>query len=141
MAITYFVVKGGIKGGIERTTNLLMPGLFVLLILILVWCVSLPNGAFSEALNYLFTGKDEIEGAAVLEALGHSFFTLSLGMGAMLTYGSYLDNKVDLFKAGMWVAILDTVIALVASIIIMSIMFANTSFLDLMISTFSIVLL
>ncbi|MEE2923583.1 MAG: sodium-dependent transporter [bacterium] len=126
MAITYFVVKGGIKGGIERTTNLLMPGLFVLLILILVWCVSLPNGAFSEALNYLFTGKDEIEGAAVLEALGHSFFTLSLGMGAMLTYGSYLDNKVDLFKAGMWVAILDTVIALVASIIIMSIMFANT---------------
>ena len=126
MLITYLIVQGGIKGGIEKTTNLLMPGLFVLLIMILVWCVNLPNNAFNEALNYLFMGKEEIEGAAVLEALGHSFFTLSLGMGAMLTYGSYLDSKVDIFKAGMWVAILDTVIALVASIIIMSIMFANT---------------
>lgn len=126
MLITYLIVQGGIKGGIEKTTNLLMPGLFVLLIMILIWCVNLPNNAFNEALNYLFMGKEEIEGAAVLEALGHSFFTLSLGMGAMLTYGSYLDSKVDIFKAGMWVAVLDTIIALIASIIIMSIMFANT---------------
>jgi len=123
MILTIGIVLGGLKGGIEKTTNLLMPTLFVIMFVILLWCMSLPG--FSKALTFMFSGDNVLHGEAILEALGHSFFTLSLGMGAMLTYGSYIDSKIDLFKAGFWVAVLDTVIALVATVIIMSIMFTN----------------
>jgi len=124
MAITIWIVHFGIAGGIEKCAKILMPVLMLMLVGILIRCLGLPNDGFSQAWNFLFSTSGELHGEAMLEALGHSFFTLSLGMGAMLTYGSYLDKNTNLLSAGFWVAFFDTMIAIVASLIIMSIMFA-----------------
>ncbi len=124
MGLTTLIVLGGVKGGIEKAAKILMPVLLLLLVGILFRCLSLPNEGFGKALEFLFSMDNQLHEGAVLEALGHSFFTLSLGMGAMLTYGSYLDEGTDLLSAGVWVAFLDTIIALMASLIIFSIMFA-----------------
>lgn len=124
MAITLFIVMGGVKGGIEKAVKVLMPVLIGIMILLIINSIFLPNDGFEKAIKFIFLPTGELHGAAILEALGHAFFTLSLGMGAMLTYGSYLDDKTDLFKAGLTVAALDTIIAIMACIIIFSIMFA-----------------
>ncbi|PCJ20406.1 MAG: sodium-dependent transporter [Candidatus Cloacimonadota bacterium] len=124
MAITLFIVIGGVKDGIEKAVKILMPVLIVIMILLVINSIFLPNNGFEKALKFIFLPTGGLHGAAILEALGHAFFTLSLGMGAMLTYGSYLDDKTNLFKAGLIVVALDTIIALLACIIIFSIMFA-----------------
>ena len=124
MGVTIWIVRFGVAGGIEKCAKILMPILIILMVGILVRCLGLPNDGFSQAWNFLFSTTGELHGEAMLEALGHSFFTLSLGMGAMLTYGSYLDRGTNLLSAGFWVAFFDTLIAIIASLIIMSIMFA-----------------
>ncbi|MCO4783505.1 MAG: sodium-dependent transporter [Candidatus Cloacimonetes bacterium] len=124
MGATLFIVMGGVKGGIEKAVKILMPVLIVIMVLLIINSIWLPNDGFMKAIKFIFIPNGGLHGAAILEALGHAFFTLSLGMGAMLTYGSYLDDKTDLFKAGLIVAALDTVIAIMACIIIFSIMFA-----------------
>ncbi len=118
------VVLGGVKGGLEKVCNILMPALIGLLVLLCINSVGAPNEGFSKAIQFLFSFDKPLEGHAILEALGHAFFTLSLGMGAMLTYGSYLDKRADIVKAALWVAALDTIIALMACIIIFSTLMA-----------------
>ena len=124
VGITLFIVMGGVKDGIEKSVKILMPVLISIMILLIINSIFLPNDGFMKAIRFIFVPSGGLHGAAILEALGHAFFTLSLGMGAMLTYGSYLDDKTDLFKAGFIVAALDTLIAIMACIIIFSIMFA-----------------
>lgn len=123
MALTIGIVVGGIKNGLERWTKILMPALMVLLAILFVKSMSLDG--FGKAVDFLFAPDfSKLSPASILEAVGHSFFTLSLGMGAMLTYGSYLDEKEDLVKTGLMVAFLDTFIALVAGLVIFSIVFS-----------------
>ncbi len=122
MALTILVVSRGIHGGIERLCKWLMPALFLLLVSLVVHAFY--RAAASEALTFLFAPKwDELSGEAVLEALGHAFFTLSLGMGTMVVYGSYLKSETHIVRDSLVIVFLDTLIALLAGIVIFSAVF------------------
>ncbi|ABA87662.1 sodium-dependent transporter, SNF family [Syntrophotalea carbinolica DSM 2380] len=117
------IVIGGVQKGIERWSKILMPILLGLLVLLFV------NGMLSDgarqALNFMFRPDfQKLNPGAVLEALGHAFFTLSLGMAAMITYGSYLSRQDSLFGSGLRIALLDTGIALMAGLAIFPIVFS-----------------
>lgn len=117
MGITVFVVTGGVSRGIERSARILMPILFII-ILILVGLALTTEGA-GRAITFLFRPNfSELSGAGFLEALGHAFFSLSLGMGAMITYGSYMSDKSSIPKAALIVTGLDTLIAILACLMI-----------------------
>lgn len=123
MALTIGIVVGGVKNGLEKWTKILMPVLFVLLLILLAKAVTMDG--FGRAMEFLFSPDfSKLTKEGILEAVGHSFFTLSLGMGAMITYGSYLDKKENLIKIGVMVAFLDTFIAILAGIVIFSIVFS-----------------
>lgn len=121
MIVTVTVVIFGIHGGIERVTKTLMPILAAILVVMLV--NSLFSPGFREALTFLFH-ISPISSDAVLEAVGHAFFTLSLGMGAMITYGSYISRRESIPRAAATVCIFDTLIAMSACIIMFSIIFS-----------------
>jgi len=124
MAMTIFVVTRGIKGGIETACKILMPTLVGILSILLVYVAF--TGGLGESLAFLFKPDfSKLSGDAVLEALGHAFFTLSLGMGVMVTYGSYLKDERHVVRDGFWVALLDTVIALMAGAVIFAVVFSN----------------
>lgn len=117
------IVFGGVQKGIERWSKILMPILFMLLIL-LFGNAMLSDGA-AEGLRFMFRPDfSKLTPGAILEAMGHSFYTLSLGMAIMITYGSYLSRDEDLFGASVKIATLDTIIALVAGLAIFPIVFA-----------------
>lgn len=124
LVLTVAVVIGGVKAGIERWSRILMPFLGMILVGMLVYATGLDG--FGRALGFVFGGRfSDLHAAGFLEALGHAFFTLSLGMGAMLTYGSYLPKETSIPKSALWVALLDTVIALLASMVIFPITFTH----------------
>jgi NSS family neurotransmitter:Na+ symporter len=115
-------VIGGVEKGIERWSRLLMPVMVGLLVLLAIRAVTTP-GVF-QALDFLFMPHaSKLKPSSVLEALGHAFFTLSLGMGAMLTYGSYLNRKANIVTSSLWITGLDTAIAMIACIAIFPILF------------------
>lgn len=120
LALTALVVVRGISGGIEKATRILMPVLFVIMLYLLVTAASLPG--FTRALALLFHPDwSAMQSHGILEALGHAFFTLSLGMGAMITYGSYLGRDTSIVRISITVAILDTLIALAACVIMFAV--------------------
>ena len=117
MGLSVAVVWGGVKSGIERVTTVLMPILVLLMLGLIVRAVTLPQaGAGLEF--YLDPKFSEVTGHTVMLALGQAFYAMSLGMGAMLTYGSYLDKKEDLAQSGLQVALFVTLIALMAGFIV-----------------------
>lgn len=123
MLLTIWVVRGGIAKGIERTTKILMPVLFALLILLALRAMTLPGGM--EGVAFMFQPDfSELSAGVVLGALGQAFFSLSLGMGAMITYGSYFPDGENLPFSGVSVAIFDTLIAILAGLIIFPALFA-----------------
>ena len=122
MAITVYVVIGGIRQGIERWTKVLMPILFALLVLLMLRAVTL-SGAAEGLSFYLNPDFSQINGRVILAAAGQAFFSLSLGMGAMITYGSYISRKDDLVTSALWVTGFDTVIAILAGLIIFPTLF------------------
>ena len=126
MFLTIWIVANGVKNGLERWNKILMPTLMVLLLILLIHSMFLDG--FTQALAFLFKPNiDQLisKPDAILSAVGHSFFTLSLGMGTMITYGGYLSKKESLVKSAGIAALLDTVIALIAGIIIFSIVFSH----------------
>ena len=124
MAITALIVGVGVTKGIENTAKVLMPLLGVILFVIVGYNVM--NGGFGQAVNYLFAPDlSKLNGDVMLAALGHAFFTLSIGMGIMVAYGSYLGREVNLLSTARTVVILDTVIALAAGLAIFPIIFNN----------------
>ena len=124
MALVILVVSQGLKGGLERAVTILMPALFILLLLVVGYATT--TGHFGQAVSFLFTpdfGALTMKG--VLVALGHAFFTLSLGMAIMMAYGSYLGRDISIGRTAVSVAIMDTVVALLAGLAIFPIVFAN----------------
>lgn len=122
LVVTGAVVRGGVGGGIERASKVLMPMFFVILLVLAVRSVTLPGAA--KGLDFLFTPDfSKLSGIGVMSALGQALFSLSLGMGAMITYGSYLPKDAKLASAGVAVAICDTSIALLGGLIIFPALF------------------
>ncbi len=121
MVITMMVVARGVKQGLEKAVTYLMPALFALLIVIVIYAMT--TGYFMEGLRFLFT-PGTIDGKGILIAMGHAFFTLSLGMGAIMVYGSYLSDEHSITQASMLIALADTVVALLAGMAIFPIVFA-----------------
>jgi NSS family neurotransmitter:Na+ symporter len=118
LATTAVIIAGGVHSGIERVTKFLMPMLFVLLGLLMVRALTLP-GAHVGLEYYMRPDLSRIFDIQVINAaLGQAFFSLSLGMGAMITYGSYIGSTENLGRAAGWVVALDTMVALVAGFII-----------------------
>ena len=118
LGVTAAVILGGVRAGIERVTKLLMPLLFGLLLLLAARAITLP-GAENGLAYYLRPDLGRIWDISVFNAaLGQAFFSLSLGMGAMITYGSYLSRRATIGTAAMWVVLLDTTVALLAGFII-----------------------
>ena len=123
MALTIFVVRGGVSEGIERATKILMPTLLVVLIIMAIRSMSLDGGGAGIA--YLFSPDfSKLSVGVVLAALGQALFSLSLGMGAMITYGSYFPDRENLPQAGIIVAFFDTGIAVLAGLIIFPALFS-----------------
>ena len=124
MIVTVVVVSGGIHGGIEKICSRLMPALIGILILMLVYVAF--TGGLGDSLAFLFAPNfDKLSIEAVVEALGHAFFTLSLGMGAMVTYGSYLKSDRGIVRDGVVIALIDTGVALLAGTVIFAVVFAG----------------
>ena len=123
LAMTVLVVVGGVEHGIERWAKILMPILLFLMVLVIIRGVTLP-GASAGLEFYLKPDFSKVNGRVVLSALGQAFYSLSLGMGAMITYGSYLPKTANLRLSGGAVAIFDTAIALLAGLMIFPALFA-----------------
>ena len=123
MLLTVFVVLGGVEQGIERSAKVLMPILLVLMVVVIIRGLTL-EGAGKGLEFYLKPDFSKVNGQVVLAALGQAFFSLSLGMGAMITYGSYLPKTSNLRTAGGSVALFDTGIALLAGFMIFPAVFA-----------------
>ncbi|EAQ65177.1 Sodium:neurotransmitter symporter [Marinomonas sp. MED121] len=122
--MTVVVVIGGVNKGLERATRILMPALFVLLLILLGY--SATTDGFAEGFDFMFHfDASELSWDAVLIALGHSFFTLSLGMGTIMAYGAYMPKKASIGNTVITIAVLDTVVALIAGLAIFPIIFAN----------------
>jgi NSS family neurotransmitter:Na+ symporter len=123
MVMTIWIVFKGIGEGIEKYCKVMMPALFVILLILIVRSVTLP-GAGKGLQFYLTPDFSKLTGAAVFAALGQGFFSLSLGMGCMITYGSYLSKKEILPSAAVTVTFLDTMVAFLAGFAIFPAVFA-----------------
>lgn len=123
MALTVFVVLAGVGSGIERASKILMPALFALLIILIIRSVTLPGGG--EGVAFLLSPDfSKVTWNTVSDALSQAFFSLSLGMGAMITYGSYLSKKENIAGSAGWVTLLDTSVAVMAGLLILPAVFA-----------------
>ena len=123
MILSVSVIIRGVKEGIENWSKIMMPIIIILLIVLALRGLTLPGGI--EGLKFLFLPRfEDLTPSSIVLALGHSFFTLSLGMGTMITYGSYLQKKQNLLHSALWVIALDTAIAMFAGIAIFTTVFA-----------------
>lgn len=123
MIITTWVVFKGIGEGIEKYCKILMPALFIILLILIVRSVTL-EGAGKGLEFYLKPDFSKITGATIAAALGQAFFSLSLGMGCMITYGSYVNKQTTLPSAAIQVCLLDTAVAVLAGLAIFPAVFA-----------------
>lgn len=115
--ITHLVVIRGVRGGIERASKMLMPALFILLIIIVVASCMLPSA--SKGIEFLFKPDfSKVDGTVFLSALGQAFFSLSLGTACLCTYASYFSKTTNLSKSAAQIAVIDTMIAILAGLMI-----------------------
>ncbi|MEJ6517671.1 MAG: sodium-dependent transporter [Pseudomonadales bacterium] len=124
MLLTMFIVARGITEGLERTVKYLMPALFALLLVLVGYAMN--SGHFMEGVAFLFSFDfDKLTGAGVLMAMGQAFFTLSLGMGAIMTYGAYMPKDASILSSATSIALIDTSMALLSGLVIFPLVFAN----------------
>jgi len=114
----------GVKKGIEQVSKIMMPLLFVLVLVLVIRSVTLP-GASKGVEFFLKPDFGKINGSSILDALGHAFYSLSLGMAILITYGSYLSKQRNILKASLWIIFFDTLIALLAGLAIFPALFAQ----------------
>lgn len=118
LATTAGIIIGGVRDGIERITKILMPALLLLLLALMIRALTLPGAEVGLAYYLKPDFAKFLDIRIINAALGQAFFSLSLGMGAMITYGSYLGEKENIAQAAAWVVALDTLVALMAGFII-----------------------
>lgn len=124
IALTGYILSQGISKGIEKAIFVLFPVLLIILIALVIYAID--TGFFVAGLKFLFQPDfSKINASSVLTAMGHAFFTLSLGMGAMMMYGAYLPKKYSIPQAAAWIAFIDTAIALLSGLAIFPIVFAH----------------
>ena len=122
MAATTVIVARGVSRGLEAAVRWLMPLLLVLLLALVAYAATV--GEFAKAVGFLFSfDASKLTAAGVLEAMGHAFFTLSLGMGAIMAYGAYVPARVSVASTAVTIAVLDTVVALAAGLAIFPVVF------------------
>ncbi len=115
--ITHLVVTKGVRNGIEKASNLLMPTLFVLLIMIVIASCSLPGAG--KGIEFLLKPDfTKVDHSVLLEALGQAFFSLSLGTACLCTYASYFSRQTNLMKSAVQIAFIDSAIAILAGLMI-----------------------
>ena len=117
MITTSFVVSRGISGGIEKAAKLLMPTLIIMILGMVVYGMTLPN-AMEGLKFYVVPDFSKIDGAVIFNAMGQAFFSLSLGMGALITYGSYVNKKENIVSAAALITLADVGIAFLAGLMI-----------------------
>jgi len=123
MGFCIFVILKGVKGGIEKWSKIMMPLIVILLGALAIRGITLEGGM--AGISFLFNPRfEDLTASSIVLALGHSFFTVSLGMGTMITYGSYLNKKQNLVTSALWVIFLDTAIAMLAGVAIFTTVFA-----------------
>jgi len=123
ISATVFIVYRGISNGIEKWTTILMPILFIIILILIARSVTLP-GAAKGLSFYLMPDFSKITTKVIIEALGQCFFSLSLGMGAMITYGSYLSRKEKILSSALQIVFLDTLAAFLVGLAIFPALFA-----------------
>ncbi len=124
IVLTMVVVARGVKSGLEKAVQFLMPALFVLLLMVMGY--SMTTGYFSKGLDFLFTPDfSRLSGTSMLTAMGQAFFSLSLGMGTIMIYGSYVPKGTSIAGTSVAIAGADTAVALIAGMAIFPIVFAN----------------
>jgi len=121
VVITYIVSKG-IKSGIEKLNDYLMPALMLILTGMFLYALSLDS--FSQAFSFMFAPDwSKLNSEAFVTAVGHAFFTLSLGMGAIMTYAASMEKETNIVHSALWVVFLDTAIALVAGLMLFTFLY------------------
>ncbi len=124
MTFALIIVGRGLHGGIERTVKVLMPALFIMLLVMIGYAAI--AGDFGAAVSFLFgTDFSKIGGEAVLAAIGQAFFSIGVAMGLMMAYGAYVPRQVSLTRSALVIAIADTLVAILAGLMIFPIVFAN----------------
>ena len=121
--LTILIVLGGVSGGIEKAAMFLMPVLFIIILFIAGRSVTL-EGAEAGIQYYLNPDFSKINGTVVLQAMGQAFFSMSVGWGLMITFGSYLKKDANIVNAGGWIAGMDTAVALLGGLMVFPALFA-----------------
>ena len=123
IALTHIIIVSGVKEGIERASKVMMPMLFLILIALCVRSITQPGA--SEGLSFLFNPDfSKINSSVVLSAMGQAFFSLSIGMGCLITYASYFGKQTNLQTTALQVTILDTLVAVLAGVMIFPAVFS-----------------
>ncbi|MEM9384562.1 MAG: sodium-dependent transporter [Pseudomonadota bacterium] len=123
MGITILIVANGVRDGLERAVRILMPLLLLLLFILVSFAAS--TGELGEAIRFLFKPDfKQFSAEGALVALGHAFFTLSLGMGAVMAYGAYLPKDASITATSVAVVMVDTLVALLATLVVFPLVFA-----------------
>ncbi|MEG0918844.1 MAG: sodium-dependent transporter [Anaerovoracaceae bacterium] len=127
MVLTIGIVMGGVSGGIEKFSKIAMPALFLMLVIVIIRSVTLPGA--SQGLEFMFKPNWEVfQGSGWISVLatagGQMFFSLSLGMGIMITFGSYLPKSENIEQKSIIIPIADTVVAIMAGLAVMPAVFA-----------------
>lgn len=122
MVLTVIIITGGVSQGIERATKLLMPILIAILIILAIYVFTLP-GSSDGIVMYFMPDFSTIDGGLVLSAMGQAFFSLSLGMGALITYGSYLNKNQNVVESAAYVTFADIGIAILAGLLVIPAMY------------------
>lgn len=123
LLVVYLILQGGVKQGIEKAAKILMPALFFMLIVLVIFVLTRDN-AMAGVEFYLIPDFSKIDASVVNGALSQAFFSLSLGMGIMITYGSYIDSKADVPSSAKLVALTDTAVAFTAGLMILPAIFS-----------------
>lgn len=123
LGLTCLIVVGGVKGGIEKFAKISMPILFLLIVLIMIYSLSLPGS--EKGVEYMLKPDfSKLDGKTIASAMGQSFFSLSLGVGTILTYASYIKKDENIITSGLGTAFFDLLFALIAGFAVMPAVFA-----------------
>lgn len=123
VGLVYFILVSGVKDGIEKGAKILMPGLFIMLIGLVIFVLTL-DGAMAGVKYYIVPDFSKINASVINGALSQAFFSLSLGMGILITYGSYMERRENVVGSAKFVALTDTMVAFSAGLMILPAIFS-----------------